>query len=95
MYVGATFYYGSMPEKIPQLFKVASSFIFGDINALDNYMEQHKHGDYAVDIRAGIDVTKNIKLGFIVKNVANRYYSLRPGKPEPMRNFTFQFRYNF
>ncbi|MFN8300500.1 MAG: TonB-dependent receptor [Chitinophagales bacterium] len=94
-YLGTTFYYGSMPEKVPALFQAAANLIFKNVNALDEYMEAHKHGDYSFDIRAGVEVTKNLKLGFIVKNIANRYYSLRPGKPEPMRNFTFQLRYNF
>ncbi len=94
-YIGVTIAYGSAPEKVPALFKAASNLIFGDLYALDKYLEAHKKGDFAMDIRAGININEHFKLGFIVKNVTNRYYALRPGKPEPQRNFTFQFKYTF
>lgn len=94
-YVGTTLNYGSAPEKIPALFKAASNLIFGDINALDNYIMKHINGDFFFDLRSGVNINDHLKLGFIVKNVTNRLYSLRPGKVEPLRNFTFQLRYNF
>lgn len=94
-YLGATVFYGSEPEKIPPLFQFASIVLFKDEHALDNYVQQHAKGDYQIDIRAGLKLNEHIKLGFIVKNLTNRYYSLRPGKPEPVRNFTLQFTYMF
>lgn len=48
-----------------------------------------------MDLRAGIKINEHFGMGFIVKNVTNHFYSLRPGKPEPLRNYTLQFRYNF
>ena len=94
-YLGATFSYGSIPEVIPGFFKAAANLIFKDINALDKYMAKHDKGEFVLDMRAGVKVNDHISLGFIIKNVTNRLYSLRPGKPEPLRNFTLQFRYSF
>lgn len=94
-YLGVTVSYASAPEKISNLFKAASLVFFKDVTALAKYGEKHAKGDVVVDIRAGIKIQETMTIGFIVKNVANRIYALRPGKIEPLRNFTFQFRYNF
>ena len=94
-YVGASFYYGSIPELIPPFFQAASNLIFQDPEALNKYVAQHAKGDFYADIRAGIKINDRFSMGFIVKNIGNRFYSLRPGRPEPLRNFTMQFRYNF
>ena len=95
IYVGVTGAYVSTPEKIPALFEAASLFLFGSLNALPNYYQQHVHGDAIFDIRAGVKLNEQIKLGFIVKNVGNVLYELRPGKAEPIRNYTLQFSYTF
>ncbi len=93
-YLGVTIFYGSFPDQIPSLFTAAASFLFnGGIKSLDDYVAKHKGGDFVVDLRAGISITEKFRVGFIVKNVANHFYSLRPGKPEPHRNFTAQLRY--
>ncbi len=94
-YLGATFYYASTPEKVPKFFKDVSNAIFHDENAVDKYLASRGNGDFAIDLRAGIKFTDRFTMGFIVKNVTNNLYSLRPGRPEPLRNYTFQFRYNF
>lgn len=94
-YLGATFNYGSTPEKIPALFRQASFVFFKDVNALDKYIAAHPNGDFFMDIRAGVNVNDHLKIGFIVKNLTNRLYQLRPGKIEPLRNFTLQLRYTF
>lgn len=94
-YLGATFYYASTPEKVPDFFKTVALFIFKDVNALDKYLAKHGNGDFAMDIRAGIKVNDHVSMGFIVKNLTNHLYSLRPGRPEALRSYTFQFRYSF
>lgn len=94
VYLGTTMFYGSLPDQIPPLFRAASTILFnGGEETLNRYYNAHKNGDFVVDIRAGINITEKFRVGFIVKNVANHYYSLRPGKPEPHRNFTLQLRY--
>lgn len=94
-YLGASFYYTSTPEKVPYFYKTVATFIFNDGNAVERYLAEHGNGDFAMDIRAGIKPTDKFSFGFIVKNVTNHLYSVRPGRPEPLRNYTFQFRYTF
>ncbi len=94
-YLGATINYGSAPEKIPGLFRAASLLIFQDVRAVDKYLIKHQKGDFFMDMRAGVNIDSHFKIGFIVKNITNRLYSLRPGKPEPLRNYTLQLRYTF
>ena len=95
VYAGATFYYISTPERIPIFYNVVGQFIFNDYYAVNKYVAQHGTGDFAMDIRAGMKFNDHFSMGFIMKNVTNRYYSLRPGRPEAFRNFTIQLRYKF
>ncbi|MES2621379.1 MAG: TonB-dependent receptor [Bacteroidota bacterium] len=94
-YLGATFYYASTPEKVPAFYKTVALFIFNDIDAVEKYLAKHGNGDFAMDMRAGIKFNPHFSMGFIVKNVTNHLYALRPGRPEPLRTYTFQFRYSF
>ncbi|MDB5283545.1 MAG: hypothetical protein JWO06_2620 [Bacteroidota bacterium] len=95
MYLGASFNYGSVPEVIPGFYQVIGQAIFHDGNALSNYLQLHRNGDFYVDLRTGIKINEHFSMGFIIKNVGNRFYELRPGKAEPIRNYTLQFRYTF
>ena len=87
---GFSFYYGSYPEVIPETFGLAVGFLSGDFASFDRYGEQHQKGDWVFDVRFGYKISSKLKAGFIIKNVANRYYSTRPSMPEPIRNFTLQ-----
>lgn len=94
VYLGGTFSYASTPELIPQTILTATTYIAGN-NSYNDYYKAHSGGDFTVDLRAGYTVNKHFNVGFIVKNLGNRFYMLRPGKPEPIRNYTIQLRYNF
>jgi outer membrane receptor protein involved in Fe transport len=95
-YIGATLFYASYPDLIPPLFKAASIVLFnGGERSLNKYSADHANGDFVFDLRAGLNLTDKFRVGFIVKNVANKHYSLRPGRAEPNRNFTLQLRYTF
>ena len=93
--LGGSVYYGSYPEVIPDLFNDAITIIIGDDEALDRYEEDHREGDWVFDIRAGYQINEKFRVGFIVKNLTNRFYALRPSKPEPIRNYTLQLRVKF
>lgn len=93
-YIGATLSYASFPELIPPTILTAVSYIAGN-DSYTQYFNAHKWGDVVADVRMGYKVNKHFDVGFIVKNVDNHFYMLRPGKPEPIRNYTMQFRYNF
>ena len=93
--IGGSVYYGSYPEVIPELFTNAITIIVGDGEAFDRYEEDHKQGDWVFDIRAGYKINEKFKVGFIVKNLTNHYYALRPSRPEPIRNYTLQLSVKF
>jgi outer membrane receptor protein involved in Fe transport len=93
MYVGASLSYTSYPELIPSTIVLAVDVISGN-NTYSNYFNTHR-GDFIGDMRVGYKVNRHFDVAFLVKNLANRFYMLRPGKPEPIRNYTVQLRYNF
>lgn len=59
-----------------------------------NYCEAHKNGSLTFDARISYSFTDAISLSFIVKNIFNNDYTLRPMYLEPPRTFTLQFKYN-
>ena len=93
--VGATLQYFSYPEFIDPQFYVIFNKLDGDKNTLGTYLSKHKKGDFVCDVRLAYQIKDNIRIGVILKNLTNRHYMLRPGKIEPLRNFTLQFQYRF
>jgi len=93
LFWGGAFYYTSLPEKIPVLLILTFNFIDGGRNTFERYLQKHIRGDFTFDLRAGFEISEKIRLGFIIKNVTNRVYALRPGRPEPLRNYTLQLRF--
>lgn len=57
---------------------------------LKEYREKHNHGNWIHDLRISYQVTKIVKTSFIVNNVFNEEYTLRPGDIRPPRMFIFQ-----
>ncbi|HXH18011.1 MAG TPA: TonB-dependent receptor [Chitinophagales bacterium] len=57
---------------------------------LEKYIDEHKNGDVVMDARAGYLLKENVRLGFIVKNLTNLEYALRPGKADAPVSFTAQ-----
>jgi iron complex outermembrane receptor protein len=94
-YIGATVSYASYPEVFSPLFNIAANRIDGNKKTFDTYNSRHQKGDIAADMRVGYKLNDHVSFGFIVKNLANRVYTLRPGRPEALRNFTLQFKYVF
>ena len=94
VYVGTNIAYGSFPEKIPDALNIVTAFISNN-HSYEDYYVRHRNGDVVADVRMGYKVSKTAEFGFIIKNVANSVYMTRPGRPEPIRNYTLQFRYNF
>jgi outer membrane receptor protein involved in Fe transport len=50
----------------------------------------HHHGDYIVDMHLAYQTSDNVKVSFIVKNLFNRAYMIRPALLGPPQNFTVQ-----
>jgi iron complex outermembrane receptor protein len=57
------------------------------------WMRTHTTGDWLLDLRAGVRVGDHQRIAFIVNNVTNVAYAIRPLAVEPMRNYQVQFTY--
>lgn len=55
------------------------------------YFENHNNGNLIFDGRISYQLGLRHQISVISSNVANRMYSLRPLKAEPMRNITLQY----
>ena len=64
-------------------------------SGIEKYRNEHNDGTIIYDARIGMDVTKNFKMTFVVNNVLNRSYSLRPLKIESPRTFALRLSFNF
>lgn len=90
--IGGTYRYYSFMRSVDRIFYVLDGAL--DWGARE-FRREHSSGTHVFDMRAAVDVTKQIKLGFIVTNLANSVYALRPLKVDPPRSFQFQLTANF
>ena len=58
-----------------------------------NYFDNHKHGSFVLDIGISYNILPNLKASFVVKNVLNNEYTLRPMYVEAPRSFNVQLVY--
>ena len=85
--LGVSFKYYSFMDKMDPVFEL----FFG----LEEIRELEQHGEIVFDIRTGYEVTDFMKLNFVVNNILNRDYSIRPAKPEAPRSYTLQAQLTF
>lgn len=90
--IGATYRYYSFMRSVDKIFYDVDP-IFG-WGAVD-FRENNSNGDHVFDLRASAELTKNIKVAVIMKNVANRIYALRPLKVNAPRTTQFQLTVQF
>lgn len=57
---------------------------------ITGWMERHRTGTWIVDVRAGLDLSKQLRATFIVNNLTNEVYALRPLSIEAPRTFQVQ-----
>ena len=57
---------------------------------VSSWMQTHTTGTTLVDVRAGVDLTKEVRLSVIVNNLTNEVYALRPLAIEAPRTFQVQ-----
>ncbi len=76
-------------ENIDQAFYALENVILDA--GLADFRSSHNKGDYVFDGRIGVQVNKIVKISFIVNNIANRIYSLRPlyGSPKVFHSAVF------
>jgi iron complex outermembrane receptor protein len=76
----------TLPEAMLQLHRSYGDFPFYNFY---NFYQDNKKGSITLDLRASYYFPK-VSVSFIVKNVANRLYALRPLYAEPLRTYTLQ-----
>jgi iron complex outermembrane receptor protein len=86
---GTSLQYYSYMDNVDAIFEIA-------IPGLGDYREKHLYkGDFIWDIRLGYDLNKHVSFNFIARNVLNRFYQLRPARPNQPRAFNFQLNFKF
>ncbi|MBL0127805.1 MAG: TonB-dependent receptor [Flavobacteriales bacterium] len=55
-----------------------------------NWMETHRTGTTLLDVRLGMELSKQLRIAFIVNNLTNEVYSLRPLSIEAPRSMQVQ-----
>jgi outer membrane receptor protein involved in Fe transport len=69
--------------------------VFEQLGALGNigiaqWMAEHVTGDWITDVRAGYALTPELKVNFIVNNLSNEVYAIRPMAIEAPRTYQLQ-----
>lgn len=57
------------------------------------YFNEHQRGSFILDLGLSYNILSNLKLSFVIKNVLNNEYTLRPMYAEPPRTFNVQIVY--
>lgn len=60
------------------------------ITGITQWMEQRRSGDWIADARVGVDVSDQARVAFIVNNLMNEVYSIRPLAVEAPRSMQVQ-----
>lgn len=85
--LGASWRYFSPMQNIDKTFYRLETVLHSGI---EEYRIEHNYGTHIFDMRIGTEVTKKIKVAFVVNNLFNKSYSLRPLKIESPRTFALQ-----
>jgi outer membrane receptor protein involved in Fe transport len=90
--VGGTYRYYSYMKNVDKIFyQVDPLFGWGAVE----FRNANNKGDHIFDVRAAVDLTQHIKLGFVMTNVANHVYALRPLKVNAPRATQLQLTIQF
>ncbi len=65
----------------------ARSLLFGD---LQGYWNKNNKGYFTMDLRLGVDVTKNVHFQWTINNLLNKEYSVRPMDVSAPRTWTMK-----
>ena len=85
--IGGDWRYYSFVQNIDKTFYEFESQMH---SGLEKYRKKHNTGTHLFDVRIGCNVTKKLKIAFVVNNLMNLSYSLRPLKIESPRTFALQ-----
>ncbi|KPK82844.1 MAG: hypothetical protein AMS27_13855 [Bacteroides sp. SM23_62_1] len=92
--IGGTFVYNSRVENIDAVFLDP---LFGELilPGFPGYWGKYNSGYAVIDSRLMFDISKNISVALIMKNIFNKEYMARPGDIYPPRNITLKLNLNF
>lgn len=90
---GMSVYYGSFPEAFQPEFEGVVDLLSRDGSSLREYGLERLDGDLVWDARLAYEVNDQLRVNFIVRNLTNELYGMRPSRPEPVRNFTLQLNF--
>ncbi|NNF01376.1 MAG: TonB-dependent receptor [Bacteroidia bacterium] len=65
------------------------------LKGVTKFRKQNFGGDLIIDTRVGYKFSEEARINFIVKNLLNEDYTLRPAFLEAPRSYTFQLTYQF
>lgn len=88
--IGASYRYYSYMQNVDAIFYNSTFTTFTGLN-LQEYREANETGEHIVDLRVSYEIAKHSKLAFIINNVNNREYALRPLAMDPPRTFALQY----
>ena len=91
--VGASYRYYSYMQNVDAIFYNSTFTTFTGLN-LQEYREANETGEHIVDLRVSYAIAKHSKLAFIINNVNNREYALRPLAMDPPRSYALQYTLN-
>lgn len=80
------------PDKDETLMHYARQLLFGD---LDSYWKDKNKGYFTMDLRAGVNVTKQVSIQFMINNLLNTEYSERPMSVSAPRTFITKLNVKF
>lgn len=90
---GVSVRYNSHVRNIDQAFITFEQLgQLGDIG-IGQWMATHTTGDWITDVRVGYALTGQVKASFIVNNLSNEVYAIRPMAIEAPRNFQVRLAY--
>jgi len=76
------------PNGSPIIFNGQPMFI---LPGLKEYREKNDKGGFVVDVRLGVDLNVRSRLSFVVRNLLNNEYMIRPGDVQPPRTYALQY----
>ena len=94
--MGVSFRSNSHMQNIDYAFQFLENEVTEVFNPqINKWRNEHTTGDFVVDMRLSYQVTQSSKLAFLVNNLLNREYSIRPLAIEPTRFSMIQYSLEF
>jgi len=88
--IGGSMRYNSFMKNIDKIFTDPYLPLLTGISGINESREKFKNGDLIIDLRAGYQMTKTVRLGLIVNNLLNTEYMSRPANMMPPRTLAMQ-----